>query len=130
MLLLERKGTAQQRTNLAEVDGSWESKPLVWLQRYAFLPMPPNILAIFLKFGQMVRFTVKYAILRGLSPLKTANLGRFCPVLAAVRCHARLTEQSGDGKKSHYSTCWNCLQSGDLAHTWQLSLQSTSLTTY
>jgi hypothetical protein len=47
--------------------------------------MPSNILAIFRKFRTNGRVAVKYAILRGLSTLKTAISGRFCPVLGAVR---------------------------------------------
>ena len=69
------------------------------VQRYAFLPMPTNILAIFRKFRTNGRFAFKYAILTGLSTLKTVILGLFCSVLAAVRCHARLTVQSGETRK-------------------------------
>ena len=80
--------------------GVWTSGVhALWLQRYSFLPMPPNILAIFCKFPTNGRISVKYASFEGLSPLKTAILGRFCHIFTAVCCHARLTELSGETSK-------------------------------
>ena len=51
---------------------------------------------MFRKFRTNGRIAFKYAILTGLSALKTAVLGRFWLVLAAIRYYVRLAVQSGE----------------------------------
>ena len=72
---------------------------LYLLQRYNKILKSPNILAIFRKFRTNGRVAVKYAILRGLSPLKTAILGCFCPVFRPFCEMYQKMAQSGETQK-------------------------------